>query len=170
MQAATIVTLILTIYLILAMLGGFRQGLLGKGRWVLGVVFSILAAPLISPLVNDILMKTKVAQLILTDIPAVQVITSKILWLLVFSISIILIKKLVYFVTDIDLPGGLRFVDRCTGAIFTVMEALLVIWVFELLMKISSNASMFVKIHQVLMQSHLYAFIAGHNIFSLLFR
>lgn len=169
MQTNKLITLILIIYLLLAFLGGYRQGIMNKGRWVLSIVFAILAVPLISPFIENFLIQTKIAQMILTDIPAIQIITTRILKLLVFSLSVFLIKRLVYFLTDIDLPEGLQVVDRFAGAMFTIMEALIIIWFFEILMQFSGNASIFANIHEVLLSSSLYSFISSHNLIFALF-
>lgn len=169
MEPKTYVTLLLLIFLAVAMLGGFCQGLLRKGQWVLGIVFAILAVPLVSPLIEGLLIKTKIAQMVLTDIPILSDITTKILKLLVFSISIVLIKRVVYFLTDFDLHGVARLADQTAGAVFTLFEVLIVIWAFELLMGLSANAGLFSGIHNVLMQSSLYAFIAKHNLLAIIF-
>lgn len=170
METKTVVTLILSLYLLMAVLGGLKQGILGKGRWVLGLVFAILAAPLVSPVIERLLIHTKIAKMILTDIPQIRPVTTVILRLLIFSLSLVIIKKSVYYLTELELPKGLKILDSIAGAVFTVLEAMLLIWLFEIFMQLSGNAPLFSGLHRTLMQSGLYTFIAEHNLLSAFFR
>lgn len=169
METKNIITLVLIVYLSLAVLTGIHRGILSKGRWVLGVVFGILAVPIISPVIEGLLVKTKIAQMIITDIPGLSSVTAYVLRLLVFSISLVLVKKIVYILTDFDLPKGVTAVDKIAGGVFSVIEASLVIWIFEILITANTGIIAFTNLHNQLVQSGLYAFIADHNLLAKIF-
>lgn len=168
MKISNIINLVLVVFFVLAAMTGLKRGILSKGRWALGIVFGLLAVPLVSPVIESLLKKTPLVQMITTDIPIVAGLSTYLLRMLVFSISLAIVKSIVYHLTDFDLPKGVKIIDQAAGALFSVFEACLVIWLFEWLVA-KSPVDLFSDIHASLMSSPIYALLAKNNFLTVIF-
>lgn len=168
MKISNTINLVLVVFFVLAAMTGLKRGILSKGRWALGIVFGLLAVPLVSPVIESLLKKTQLVQMITTDIPIVAGVSTYILRMLVFSISLVIVKSIVYHLTDFDLPKGVKIIDRAAGALFSILEACLVIWLFEWLVA-NSPVDLFSDIHASLMTSPIYALLAKNSLLTVIF-
>lgn len=168
MKISNIINLVLVVFFVLAAMTGLKRGILSKGRWALGIVFGLLAVPLVSPVIESLLKKTPLVQMITTDIPIIAGLSTYLLRMLVFSISLVIVKNIVYHLTDFDLPKGVKIIDQTAGSLFSVFEACLVIWLFEWLVA-KSPVDLFSDIHASLMSSPIYALLAKNNFLTVIF-
>lgn len=166
LNVAVIVNLVLVVAIIMSTMTGFRRGMLSTGRWMLGIVFGFLAVPLVSPLIEKIIKQTPLYEMFTLGNPGLDAIASHCLNLFIFSLSLVIVKKIVYFLTDIELPKGAKVVDSAAGAALGIMKICLIIWIFELLL--TYNAGVMPHIHKNLMSSQIYSIIANHNLLKLL--
>lgn len=163
MNRTIIINLILTAYFILAAMTGLKRGILHKGRWTLGIVFGFLAVPIISPLIETLLRKTPLAQMLAISIPVFADLSVYIFRMLVFSISLVIVKNTVYHLTDIELPKGIKLIDKTAGMLFSVLGVCSIIWIFEWMVN-ETSLTVFKNIQSILTTSNIYAIVAKNNL------
>lgn len=166
LNVSVIVNLVLVIAIIMSTMTGFRRGMLSTGRWLLGIIFGFLAVPLVSPLIEKVIKQTPLYGMFTLGNPGLDAIASHCLNIFVFSLSLVIVKKIVYILTDIDLPKAIKAVDSAAGATLGVVKICLIIWVFEWLL--TYNAGEMTIVHKNLMTSQIYSLIATHSLLNLL--
>ena len=166
LNVSAIINIILIITMFLSVTTGFRRGLLSTGRWALGIIFGFLAVPVVSPIVEKLLKMTPVYDMFTLGNSGLNMIAARCLHLFVFTLSLVIVKRIVYLLTDIQLPKGAKVIDNTAGAVIGLVKICLLIWVFEWLLTYNSGYTP--SVHKVLMQSSVYSFIANHNILFLL--
>lgn len=166
LNVSLIVNGFLIVVIILSCMTGFRRGLLSTGRWALGIIFGFLAVPIVSPIIENILKQTPIYEMFTLGNPGLDAIASHCLNLFIFSLSLVIVKKIVYVLTDIELPKGAKVVDSAAGAALGIVKICLIIWIFEWLL--AYNTGVMTLVHKNLMPSQIYSFIASHSLLKLL--
>lgn len=163
MNGNDIVNLILVAYFVLAAITGYKRGILSRGQWMLGIVFGFLAVPVVSPLIELLLRETQFVHMLQEkDASVVTGLSIYLIRVLIFSLSLVIVKGMVYHFTDFDLPKGAKVIDRAAGALFSVLEACFLICFFDW---ITGNSSLHIIIscREKLLSSEVYAIITKSN-------
>ena len=166
LNISAIISIILIITMFLSVTIGFRRGLLNTGRWALGIIFGFLAVPIVSPIIEKIIKQTPLYKMFFFGDTGLNMIAARCLQLFIFSLSLVIVKKIVYILTDIELPKGAKVVDNAAGAALGIIKVCLIVWIFEWLL--TYNTGYTLAIHRTLMQSSVYALLARHSLLSLL--
>lgn len=126
--------LIFIILLIVFAVSGWQRGFLREGRYFCGIVIGILATPILAPAVESLIQSLPIRNYMKTGIPQLSPFTSYTIRILAFTLTAVLIRKGFNMLTDIDVQGSAKTVDKGAGCVFSIVKLFVLIWIIDFLL------------------------------------
>lgn len=156
-----ITNIIIGLLVLAAIFSGYKRGLFKEGRYIAGVIVSFFAIPIFSPYIENIIFKIPVIQQI-CSVFIFRQITAYALRIFTFVVTATLIRKAFYMLTDIEMVGAFKIIDKIAGILFAISKVVVLIWVIDWLV-ISNKYLGNILIFKEIKSSALYHFICSYN-------
>lgn len=163
-----IVYIIIVITLLIGGLSGYKRGFYMEGRYFLGIIVSLLAVPIFCPYIEKYIFSL-VQIKYLTSVVLFKNVVTYILRACSFVLTCKLVQTLFYMLTDIEMVGIFKVVDKVLGVLLGVCKIIILIWVIDWLIINNPYINNHVYICMI-RANNLYSLITQYNMFYKLFR
>lgn len=154
-------SLILIVLLILAGASGYKRGLLADGRILISNIMGILAVPIISPHIERLVLLYTPLGTMAANGRLFLVIGSYATRLLVFYLSMTLVRTIIMHLLTIDeLPAPIGLANKIGGIFWGALKIFCIVWILDL---IAINSPAPIPFMEFFRESSLYIRIASLN-------